>query len=164
MNRVIEFKRYHFDINGKLVHVSYWGKDINGSAFAMPSSVSTEDRGKAIDCQFTGLLDKNGKKIFEGDTVKLWLNDGWGGKDEYIGKIVFTDGQFMIDNLMHSVYKQPKCDYLPHNCMLLSQPELYNVIERKYIANYGEVFAFSKNAMQVEIIGNLYENPDLCNS
>ena len=42
--------------------------------------------------QYTGLNDKNGKEIFEGDIVHN--KDVW---DKYIGVIVFRNGRFMVD-------------------------------------------------------------------
>ena len=140
-----------------------WHTDAKLMLYGTPKEVFqwVEDGQPVIPLQFSGLHDKNGKGIYEGDVVRLWLNDGWGSKDEYIGKIIFGNGQFMIDSLKGVRYKEPKCQYLPHNCMLLSQPELYEVITKQYISNYGEIYTFSENAMYVEIIGNLYENPEL---
>jgi uncharacterized phage protein (TIGR01671 family) len=129
MNRVIEFKRYHFDSSMQLVNISFWGKCINGADFCSPSSINSEDRSKAIDCQFVGLTDKNGKKIFEGDIVR------------------------------HH-------DYSNGACLTFEQYKSISIIECKNlftgVALKGLPFAIIK-PMYIEVIGNIYENPNLIN-
>ena len=69
--------------------------------------------------QYTGLLDKNGKEVFEGDIVESdWYED----KQRIIGaKVYFSAGRFTCLGLKYDLYEMP----------------------------------------ELEIIGNIYENPKL---
>lgn len=61
-------------------------------------SVHTDTLG-----QFTGLTDKNGKKIFEGDIVKV---------DEKHYEVKFVLGQFFIGISMPIAYKRFDCEII----------------------------------------------------
>lgn len=85
--------------------------------------------------QFTGLYDKNGKEIYEGDIVKINAHSyDFGFEKDKIGEIRFLEGCF-------GFYKQ------------FSEKEyLFNELATE--SGYGELDYY-------EVIGNIYDNPEL---
>lgn len=87
-----------------------------------------------IVMQYTGLKDKNGKEIYEGDIV---LYEDWescwegGGNDSFINKGII--------------------EYIDENCC-------FNVTERQTI-ELADVLYEENDTL--EVIGNIYENPEL---
>ena len=59
--------------------------------YFMPSYETKEVNPKTIG-QYTGLKDKNGKKIFGGDIVKVFINGKW-----WIAKVIYEYSGFTID-------------------------------------------------------------------
>jgi uncharacterized phage protein (TIGR01671 family) len=105
------------------------GASANGGWFAMHNkyAVKAETVG-----QFTGLTDKNGKKIFEGDVVRVLGNqqvDDWKNVD-YVALIAFLDGGF---------------------CAIDGTVEEHGF--RRY--------ALARMDFSLEIIGNQFDNPEL---
>lgn len=88
--------------------------------------------------QFTGLMDKNGKRIFEGDMLKPF--------DDEIDKMVveFHCGAFMLCLYGERGYISESGDWCDEGN--------YGVIECEPLSSYGA---------DIEVIGNIHDNPEL---
>lgn len=78
-------------------------------------------------CQYTGLKDKNGNKIFEGDIIKFQTDDDY-EVYEKICKIVFEKAEFLV--------KDSK-------------------------TKFGPKFIHIRLIEELEVIGNIHDNPEL---
>lgn len=123
-------------------------KDYQGSLNEAPySDVEEIDVIPETVGQFTGLLDKNGKKIFEGDILKCHDNP----KD--LVKVVFgefdvvdTDTECPVDTVIGWHYEVIPTDELSTvEPFCLSMPLTKSYIEYCHM----------------EVIGNIHDNPEL---
>lgn len=59
--------------------------------------------------QFTGLIDENGRKVFEGDLMELMVANEFGSSSKELGKVVFFQPtcQFVVERISDTHWKSP---------------------------------------------------------
>ena len=94
--------------------------------------------------QYTGLTDKNGKKVFEGDIIKAEFKPQNYKEPPYaIGNVVFENGTFKI---AVSVSKNSS---------------EYKTFENKDVRSFSIEHNFLDRHYVLEVIGNVFDNPEL---
>jgi uncharacterized phage protein (TIGR01671 family) len=119
MSREIKFRAWHANTH-RLLYFNIQNDYKNGVVEL--NHILLTDRNDWIPMQYTGLKDKTGKEIYEGDLVK-WTDEL--GENPNIFKVAYETAQWVI--------------------VPISDPVLGWYIGEK----------------ELEIIGNVYENPEL---
>lgn len=126
--RTIKFRAWDKGEKKMVIHPSLWTMDLNGGLFYGNAKMTKDDN--VFDypitiMQFTGLLDKNGKEIYEGDIVVLICEQSCG----------------------YGIRRQ--------NPRIIEWKEQLNSI------GFNLGLGRYKKGGKYEIIGNIYENPEL---
>jgi uncharacterized phage protein (TIGR01671 family) len=124
-----------------------------GEAFTLQKAIGSRradgvDTREVVYMQFTGLLDKNGKEIYDGDVVRLHC--GGFGHNKIIATIKWLEEYARFVPEIHE--KKIKVNGGIHNGMMVDMREIHG---------WSGMHTCLGDKDNIEVIGNIYENPEL---
>ena len=118
--REIKFRIWEKLANEWWSRINYWAPTFSNGGYSIYS-----DRGDTLQ-QFTGLFDKNGREIYEGDILKI---EEW-DRDDLIAKVIFCERNvgFRVATGSGVVYENfPSSRYLQVIGNIFENPELCKI-------------------------------------
>ena len=143
MNREILFRGKRVNngewVYGDLIRINNGNDKIAIIPFVMDFGSSCDDYKVLLDTigQYTGLKDKNGKKIFEGDIIKTPRG--------FIGEVIFGRAE-------------EECTHREHRRKITDVYTTYGWIFKRAD---GYTCAIDDEILQGELLGNVTDNPEL---
>ena len=117
-------------VHGPNDEVNLFGETILLGAFM--DGVNIQELNDCIACQFTGLLDKNNKEIYEGDILVESEHNPYSTSERSIVVVEYCGGCFC-----------------------------YRDTHTKKVDSLHSVLGFVEKDEEAEVIGNIFDNPDL---
>lgn len=134
MSREIKFRAYIED-EGRFIYCDDSEENHLGTFFTAVKQIEEMSGKKVPKDQFTGLTDKNGKEIYAGDILRAYRKtSGWRGRPERIEELIFK--VYFDESAASFKIHYPNMGW-----------DSYMGLDAPY-----------------EVIGNIYENPDLLKS
>lgn len=125
------------DVDGKLKHcIDFEEKGVMCSSIVIPETVG----------QYTGLDDRNGDKVFEGDIVKITYNDRLTRRLEKEDYESYMKEFCLVEQVVF--YKGAFCSKVEIENMPLYRPLGFDLYAKSMLK-------------ELEVIGNIHDNPEL---
>lgn len=143
--REIKFRAYHTEKRDgqEFPRMIGWDEILNNDEEELACYFRNEFSNVSPLMQYTGLKDKNGREIYEGDIIHCvhWFFDGNEIEEHFTASVGFRDGSFTLENINSRYYS----GYTGEE-------------NRKGICWIGDINYCEED---YEVIGNIYEDSEL---